>query len=338
MHKLYHQIDLQDYHTFHTPHRAQGLFAFTEAQELIKFLATQKDKYKKLMPIGSGSNLLFKQDYDGCLLHLKNDTIKVVEETGDFAIIQTGGGLEWDDFVAWTVLHQYFGLENLSLIPGTTGATPVQNIGAYGTEVSEFIVKAEAISLQDGHQKNFSSEACQFAYRNSIFKHELRNQYLITKVYYKLYKKPHFNLDYGSVKKEVQNLGEINQKNIRQAIMNIRNAKLPDTARTGNAGSFFKNPVVSKKFAEQLAARHPDMPQYNISNNNIKLAAGWLIDQCGLKGYTNDQGAGVHNKQALVLINKGVPNGMEIVKLAEFIKNKVYEKFQIILEPEVTIL
>jgi len=331
-------IDLSSYHTFGLPHKTDALFEYESEKELIHFLKTESRKYKNLMPIGSGSNLLFTKTYHGCLLHNLNQHIKITDKNATHTFVQTGGGLEWDDFVAWTVEHNLYGLENLSLIPGTTGATPVQNIGAYGVEVRLFIKSLEAIEIATGKKYTFSNADCRFGYRDSIFKNEWRNRFVVISVTYQLLNKPQFNVNYGSLKQEIDRLGPLNQENVRKAVINIRNSKLPDPDVTGNAGSFFKNPVVTQAAANNLLRQFPAMPHYPAEDSSVKLAAGWLIDQCGLKGYQTEKGAGIHDKQALVLINKGAQNGADILELARYVQTKVKKQFDIELEPEATIL
>lgn len=339
MTELHTNISLKPYHTFGIDEYTNGLFKFHETNELQNFInSDESKKFKKLMPIGIGSNLLFTQKFDGCLLQCTNETIETVESNKNFAVIKTGAGLDWDKFVEWTVNNNLYGIENLSLIPGTTGATPVQNIGAYGVEVQDTIISCDAVNLETCKKTTFQKKDIQFGYRDSIFKNELKDKYFITSVNFRLEKKAKLNIKYGSVKAEISKIGELNLQNIRQAIINIRNSKLPDYTITGNAGSFFKNPVVKESVALKLLKNYPEMPLYNEQPGMKKLAAGWLIDQCGLKGYETQNGAAVHDKQALVIINKNAKSGKEIVELAEYIANKVQSKFEIVLEPEVKIL
>lgn len=338
MSQLIKNIDLSSYHTFGLPHKTDALFEYESEKELIHFLKTESHKFKNLMPIGSGSNLLFTQTYHGCLLHNRDLHIKVTDRNETHTLVQTGGGLDWDDFVAWTVAQKLYGLENLSLIPGTTGATPVQNIGAYGVEVRSFIKSLEAIEIATGKKYTFSNADCRFGYRDSIFKNEWRNRFVVTSVIYQLLNAPQFNVNYGSLKQEIDRLGSLNQENVRKAVINIRNSKLPDPDVTGNAGSFFKNPVVTQTTASKLLEQFPAMPNYPAEDSSVKLAAGWLIDQCGLKGYQTQKGAGIHDKQALVLINKGAQNGKDILELARYVQARVKSQFGIELEPEATIL
>lgn len=338
MAQLIRQANLEKYHTFGIPHQAKALFEFENTAELTGFLESEAQEFNHLLPIGSGSNLLFTKTFDGCLLHNCDKSIEILSSDKEKTLVKTGGGLEWDDFIAWSVQKKLYGMENLSLIPGTTGATPVQNIGAYGVEVKDFIVEVEAIELGTCQTYTFSNEACRFGYRDSIFKNEWRNRFLVTSVTYALYNEPRYNVDYGKVKEEVERLGTLDQSTLRQAIINIRNSKLPDPDEIGNAGSFFKNPIVSDEKANKLIREFPGIPHFKTENHGIKLAAGWLIDQCGLKGYKTPRGAGIHDKQALVLVNHGVESGADILELAHFVQKKVKTRFGVSLEPEATIL
>ncbi len=290
-----------------------------------------------LFILGGGSNLLFTGDYKGTLLHSEIDGISIDEKHRDYHIVSCGSGLDWDFFVEWSVNNGYGGLENLSLIPGQVGASPVQNIGAYGVEIKDVIEKVRAVSLEDGSVREFTRNECCFEYRNSVFKNELKGKYLITRVYYKLATNPILKYDYGSLAVEIKKLGEINLRNVRDAVINIRQTKLADPKITGNAGSFFKNPVVSRSAASALKKRFPEMPYYEDPSGAAKLAAGWLIDQAGWKGKRIGD-AGVHDKQALVLINFGNATGDDILKLADAINRSVRTKFGIELEREVEVV
>ena len=234
----------------------------------------------------------------------------------------------------WTVNNNFYGLENLSLIPGMVGATAVQNIGAYGSEVKHYIFSVRCVNLRDSSVQEFTNRECRFSYRNSIFKNVLNKHFLITEVCFRLTIKPSLNLSYGSLQKEAESIGKLSQKTIRQAVINIRTSKLPDPSIIGNAGSFFKNPVVSAERAEILQANFPSIPKYDESTGEIKIAAGWLIDQCGWKGKRIGD-AGVHGNQALVLVNYGKASGKEILDLSEMIRKSVFDKFGINLEREV---
>lgn len=335
---IQYNIDLKAYHTFAISQKAAALFTYETTAELVQFFTEFRNKFKRILPIGEGSNMLFINDFDGCLLKSHIRTIEIVSQNHEFATIKVGSGLNWDDFVAWSIEHNFYGLENLSLIPGTVGASAVQNIGAYGIEAAQVIDKVEGFNIQTYAHQTFNNSQCSFGYRSSVFKNELQNKFVITHVHFKLALKPNYRLDYGAVKQEVENLGEVTLQHIRAAIIKIREEKLPDPKIMGNAGSFFKNPVVESKVAQKLLSENPGMPYYTSDNDTVKLAAGWLIDQCGLKGYKNSDGAAVHNKQALVLTNCGVKSGRNILELANYIKEKVYQKFAINLEPEVTII
>jgi UDP-N-acetylmuramate dehydrogenase len=265
--------------------------------------------------------------------------IKIEEKDSNVGevIVSAGAGINWDDFVAWTVDKGFGGLENLSLIPGKIGATPVQNIGAYGIEVKDQIVNVRALNINDGSIRIFENNECEFGYRNSIFKKSEKGRYLVTRVSYRLSINPHLNLRYDSLKEEVNKLGTETLQNTRQAVINIRRNKLPDPEIIGNAGSFFKNPVVKKSVVANLKNIYPDLPVYSDHEDYMKLASGWLIDRCGWKGKRRGD-AGVHEKQALVLVNYGKASGKEILDLSEEIKESVRDKFGLDLEREVEVV
>jgi UDP-N-acetylmuramate dehydrogenase len=290
-----------------------------------------------MLILGGGSNILFLSDFKGTVLYPEITGINIETSEDGHSIVSAGAGENWDDLVEWSVSNGFGGLENLSLIPGKVGATPIQNIGAYGVEIKDLIVKVRTISTRDGSVRMFSNEECEFDYRNSIFKNSEKGKYLVTRVWYKLSTNPVINLSYGSLSEEVDKLGTVNLKNIRQAVINIRRSKLPDPLITGNAGSFFKNPVVPDSFAESLRKEFTGMPVYSDKPGFSKLASGWLIDQCGWKGKRKGD-AGVHDKQALVLINHGKATGKEIFELSADIQKSVLEKFGIGLEREVEIV
>jgi UDP-N-acetylmuramate dehydrogenase len=294
---------------------------------------------KPLLILGGGSNILFTSDFHGTILYPElYGIIKEKDEPGsENVIVSAGAGVSWDEFVAWTVSHGLGGVENLSLIPGKVGATPVQNIGAYGVEVKDLIEKVKTISTTDGSVRFFNNEECEFGYRNSFFKDRGKGRYLVTRVYYRLTARPVLNLSYESLKEEVNKLGEETLQNVRQGVINIRRSKLPDPEIIGNAGSFFKNPVVQNTEAEVLKKKYHDMPVYKDREGYMKLASGWLIDRCGWKGKRKGD-AGVHEKQALVIVNYGNATGREIYSLSEEIKESVFQKFGIALEREVEVI
>ena len=262
---------------------------------------------------------------------------EIVEENEHDVLVRVGSGVVWDDFVAWAVEHGYGGIENLSLIPGHVGATPVQNIGAYGMEAGESIARVEAVDIVKAEKVKFDAAECRFGYRDSIFKHEWKNRHVVTYVTFRLTRQPVFRLQYGSVRDEVTRAGEVTLKAVREAIIRIREAKLPDVNVLPNAGSFFKNPVVERKAADALLAENPGMPIYPVDDEHVKLAAGWLIEMSGWKG-KGIGNAAVHDRQALVLVNKGGASGIEIAHLANEIKKSVFLKFGIWLEPEVYVI
>jgi len=298
----------------------------------------EKDSWEKpLLIIGQGSNLLFTSDFPGTVVRSTITGINIVKKDDEYVIISVGSGTVWDNLVEWTVKNGFYGLENLSYIPGLVGAAPVQNIGAYGVEVKESILKVSAINTEDGSKKVFQNYECRFGYRNSVFKKELKGKYLITRVYFRLQKTPHFNLEYGSLKEELDKPGGVTLENVRKSVIKIRKSKLPEPSVLGNAGSFFRNPVVTSDFAGNLLRDHPDMPVYKDAAGGRKIAAGWLIEQCGWKGKRIGN-AGIHDKQALVLVNYGKASGWDIYKLSEKIRESVRKKFGIDLEREVEIV
>lgn len=327
-------VSLKNYHTFGIDVNTAYFAEYIQAEELEDFLKSSFYKNNQSLHIGGGSNLLFTHDYEGIILHSGLKSIRLVSETEHHVFLEADNGVIWDDFVDYCVQKSYYGAENLSLIPGEVGASAVQNIGAYGTEAKDIIHEVKAIEIKTGLKRIFSNSECKYGYRSSVFKHELKGHYIITSVIFKLSKTPSYKLDYQHLESEVSKLGIVNLKNIRTTIINIRNSKLPNPKETGNAGSFFMNPVVSKQLFETIQLQYPDMPHYFISNNEEKIPAGWLIEKCGWKGKSLGN-AGVHDKQALVLINKGNASGNEIAVLASEIIKSVFEKFGITLSPEV---
>ena len=327
-------ISLLSYNTFCIDAKADYFIEYSSVEELQTALKSEIVKSNRLLHIGGGSNLLFMKDFKGVILHSAINFIKKVSEDADTVILEAGAVVNWDDFVAYTVEKGWGGVENLSLIPGEVGASAVQNIGAYGVEVQDVILKVNAVEIETGEPKTFSVEDCQYGYRESIFKKELKGKYIITSVLFKLQKQPEYKLNYQHLEDEVLKNGDINLQNIRQTIIAVRESKLPDPKIFGNAGSFFMNPVISKAHFNELLAQYPQMPHYFVSETEEKVPAGWLIDQCGWKGKQIGN-AGVHDKQALVLVNKGGATGAEIVYLAEQIQASVKSRFGIELRAEV---
>ena len=301
-----------------------------EAQEIARELQSP------YLLIGAGSNLLLTEDFPGTVVH---SAIKGIGAQSD-SRIRCGSGETWDEVVAWCVGHGLYGAENLSLIPGEVGASAVQNIGAYGAEVKDLIVSVEAVEIGTGRLCVFSREECQYGYRDSRFKHEWKNRYLITHVVYQLTTdESRQSTEYGNIRAELDRRGiqTPTAAELREVVIAIREAKLPDPKVTGNAGSFFMNPVVSREKFEALLAEYPQMPHYYIDADHEKIPAGWMIDQCGWKGRSLGR-AGVHDKQALVLVNRGGATGQEIVDLCNTIRHDVKEKFGIDIHPEVNII
>lgn len=335
--KVFKNISLKKYNTFGLEYMAENLIQIRSGKEAVSLFNGKIYFKKPLLIIGGGSNILFTGDFKGTVLYPKIGGIKIEEQNGEHVTISSGAGVDWDKLVGWTVDKGFYGLENLSLIPGLAGATPVQNIGAYGVEVKDYIDKVRAINISDGSIKIFSNSDCEFGYRNSIFKQRYKGKYLIERVYYKLNIRPLLNLSYGSLKDEIAKPEPVTLQTVRQAVINIRHSKLPDPEIIGNAGSFFKNPVVSSKAADNLKLQNPGIPIYDDKSGGKKLAAGWLIEQCGWKG-TRRGDAGVHDKQALVLVNHGKATGKEIYDLSEEIKKSVNEKFGVKLEREIEVV
>lgn len=312
------------------------VFSIEDIRELINNETFQKSE--KLI-LGGGSNLLFTKDFDGIVVKNNLKGIQVVSENNDNVIVKVAAGEVWHQFVMWCIEKGFAGVENLSLIPGCVGASPMQNIGAYGVEIKDIFESLEAIHVVEGSLKVFNKEQCKFGYRESVFKREYKNQYIIISVSFRLNKNPNINTSYGAINSELQSLGVKNPgiKEVSQAVINIRSSKLPDPKVMGNAGSFFKNPEVSKSEYERVKNRFPEVVAYSLENGNYKLAAGWLIENSGLKGFVKGNAA-VHDKQALVLVNKGGAKGEEIYMLSEYVLQTVFAKFGVKLEREVNII
>jgi UDP-N-acetylmuramate dehydrogenase len=315
---------------------------FTEINSIEDFLELIKNKtyqeQAKLI-IGGGSNLLFTKNFNGLVIKNNLKGIAVVSENEHEIIVKAAAGENWHQFVMHCIANNYAGLENLSLIPGCVGASPMQNIGAYGVEIKEVFEELEAYSMTTGEKKIFKGSDCEFGYRESVFKHKYKNQFLIASVSFRLKKQVALNTTYGAINAELAAM-QVTSPTIRDvsnAVINIRQSKLPDPKVTGNAGSFFKNPEVSSAKHDQLKKDFPDLVAYLLPNNNYKLAAGWLIEQCGLKGYEHN-GAAVHSKQALVLINKNNCKGEDVFNLSGYVLQKVFDKFGVQLEREVNII
>ena len=327
-------ISLLPYNTFGINAKADYFVEYDSIADLQAVLQMDIVKQNRILHIGSGSNLLFLKDFEGVVLHSAIKDITGTREDVDSAYLEVGSGVVWDDLVAYCVLNGLGGIENLSLIPGEVGASAVQNIGAYGVEVQDIILEVNAVEIETATVRTFSNEECHYGYRSSIFKNELKGKYIITSVLFRLDKKPKFKLNYQHLEEEVLKCGEVNLQTIRQTIIAVRESKLPDPKVLGNAGSFFMNPIIAKTLFVSLQEKYPNIPHYVVSETEEKVPAGWLIDQCGWKGKQIGR-AGVHDKQALVLVNLGGATGAEIVHLAEQIQSSVKETFGIELKPEV---
>jgi UDP-N-acetylmuramate dehydrogenase len=335
--KIEENVSLKNYNTFRLEYIADCIIHLFTINATIDLFRKEYRWKEPMFILGSGSNLLFRGDFRGTILHPRFGGINIEWENNDHVLISAGAGINWDDLVEWTVENGLSGLENLSLIPGCVGASPVQNIGAYGREVRETIEKVETIRISDGTLTEFSNPDCQFRYRYSIFKGSEKGKYLVTRVFFRLSRKPDLMLDYGMLRDEVKKLGADSLHNVRKAVINIRRNKLPDPDHTGNAGSFFKNPVIPEAQVLQIKRKYPMMPAFLESEGMIKVPAAWLIEQCGWKGKRIGN-AGVHEKHALILINLGNATGDDIFLLSEEIRKSVREKFDIELEREVEII
>ena len=334
MKELY-NCSLLPYNTFGMDVKASRFVEYASVEELRGLWNAEREAVARALHIGGGSNLLFASDYEGLILHSAIKGYTVVKETEEEVEVRVGAGEVWDDFVAYTVANGWYGAENLSLIPGEVGASAVQNIGAYGVEAKDLIVSVDTFGLETGEERRLMREECRYAYRESVFKQKLKGKYAVTFVTYRLKKHPVFHLEYGNIRAELEKQGcQVDLENVRRIIIAIRQAKLPDPKVLGNAGSFFMNPVVPKMQFEALLAQYPDMPHYPVDEAHVKIPAGWMIDRCGWKGKRVGH-AGVHEKQALVLVNCGGATGKEVMHLAEEIVASVRERFDVTIRPEV---
>ena len=325
---------LLPHNTFGVDVVAREFVEYTTKEDLIDFLK-KGGLTPPFLHIGIGSNLLFLKDYEGTILHSKIKSVEVVKQDDESLILKVGSGYDWDELVAYTVENNWYGLENLSLIPGEVGSSAVQNIGAYGVEVKDVITQVDVVNT-DGVEQSFTNAECQYKYRYSFFKESQNRNLIVTAVYFKLSKQECLKLDYGSLSKVLEGK-KITLQSVRDAIIEVRESKLPDPKVIGNAGSFFMNPVVSTELFLKIQNDYPNMPHYVLNNEQVKIPAGWLIDVCGWKGKTLGN-AGVHDKQALVLVNKGNATGREIVALASAIQADVKNKFGIEISPEVNFI
>lgn len=332
-------FSLHSFNTFHIDSVARFFTEVNSVERLKDLISSGKLIENPLLILGGGSNLLFTGNFKGIVVHIINKGIEIISRTNDSVIVKAAAGENWHEFVNYCVNKGFGGLENLSLIPGNVGSCPIQNIGAYGVEVKDHILSVETVDLQSGEILIFSNEECRFGYRDSIFKKDIKGKIAICSVTFELKLDPEVHLEYGAIQQELAAMGIENPTiaDISKAVCAIRQSKLPDPKLLGNAGSFFKNPTVDQKFAEKLAEIFPKLVSYPLGDAKVKLAAGWLIEQCGWKGFRDGE-AGVHEKQALVLVNYGNASGSSLLTLAHRIQNSVYERFGVQLEMEVNVI
>ena len=345
---------LREHNTFGINAKAQQLVEYDTIEELQAFIRQRNSQLNlgsstpgdlstlpPLLHIGGGSNLLFLKDFEGTILHSNIRNIQVTAEEGDTIYVRVSAGITWDDWVAYAIDSSWYGLENLSLIPGEVGASAVQNIGAYGVEAKDFIIFVDTVDLLTGDIRHFTAEECRYGYRDSIFKHELRGRYAVTHVHFRLSHNFQPRLDYGNIRQALQAKGieeyDLTPQVLRQTIIEIRRSKLPEPSELGNAGSFFTNPIVSRADYERIAASYPNVPHYDVDAIRVKIPAGWMIEQCGWKGRALGR-AGVYEKQALVLVNHGGATGQEVAALCHAIQQDVLQRFGILITPEVNFI
>lgn len=329
-------ISLKPYNTFGIEAFAKAFVSIESVSQLVDFL---KDNQEKIFILGGGSNLLLTQNIDAVVLYNQIKGKEIISETDDEIIVKVGGGENWHEFVLWAIEHNYGGIENMSLIPGTVGAAPIQNIGAYGVELKDIFYSLEAINFGNLETYIFFKEECQFAYRDSVFKREGKGKFFITYVTFRLSKKAEININYGDIKQVLKDnlIENPTIKDVSDAVIQIRQAKLPNPAEIGNSGSFFKNPEIQQADFEIFIKNNPNAPHYPLGNGLVKIPAGWLIEQAGWKGKRIGD-AGCHAKQALVLVNYGNASGTELLSLAKAIQQDIFEKFAITLQAEVNVI
>ena len=336
--KLHSNFSLKNYNTFGIEAKAKQFTAVHSIEELKTVLVNNPTEKKFIL--GGGSNMLLTQDLDALVIHIDLKGKKIIDENDDFVWVESQAGENWHEFVLWTMDQNFGGLENMSLIPGNVGTTPVQNIGAYGAEIKDHFVSCQAMAIANQDMKTFQNEDCHFGYRESIFKNEVKDQYIITSVVFKLTKRNHkINTSYGDILGELekQNIQNPSLKDVSNAVIAIRQSKLPDPKELGNSGSFFKNPIVLKSDFEKIHQHFPEMKYYEVSATEVKVPAGWLIEQAGFKGKRFGD-AGVHKNQALVLVNYGNATGQEILAVSKNIQDTVFTTFGIHIEAEVNVI
>lgn len=335
---LHSNFSLKNYNTFGIEAKAKQFIAVHSLDEL-KTVLVENPTEKKFI-LGGGSNMLLTQDINALVIHIDLKGKKIIDENDDFVWVESQAGENWHEFVLWTIDQNFGGLENMSLIPGNVGTTPVQNIGAYGAEIKDHFISCQAISIANQEVRTFQNEECRFGYRESIFKNEVKDQYIITSVVFKLTKRNHkINTSYGDILGELEknNIQKPSLKDVSNAVIAIRQSKLPDPKELGNSGSFFKNPIVPKSDFEKIHQRFPEMKYFEVSATEVKVPAGWLIEQAGFKGKRFGD-AGVHKNQALVLVNYGNASGQEILAVSKDIQETVFNTFGIRIEAEVNVI
>ncbi len=329
-------ISLRPYNTFGLEAKARFFVEIVSVQQLQLLL--QKPDYQDIpkLILGGGSNMLLLNNFEGLVIKIDLKGKQVIKQTQEHVFVKVGAGEIWHQFVLWCIAQNYAGVENLSLIPGTVGAAPMQNIGAYGVEIKEVFYELEALNMETLQLETFDLNGCHFGYRESIFKHEAKGKYIITTVTFRLNKTPTFHINYGDIQKTLfdNNIQQVDIKAISDAVIQIRQSKLPNPAEIGNAGSFFKNPEIPLSHFEELKAKFPDIIGYPVTEKKVKVPAGWLIEQAGWKGFRDGQ-IGVHSRQALVLVNYGGGQGADIQALSQKIQTSVFEKYGINLSTEV---
>ena len=337
MKSIFRDYPLKSYNTFNIEASSKYFITCGNIKELREILDSQIVEEHPLLVLGGGSNVLFMGDYQGVVIYPELKGKKIIQENSNKVRIKVGCGEDWDSFVEYCVENGYGGIENLSGIPGRVGAVPIQNIGAYGVEAQESIVSVESLEIESGQKVNFKREECQFGYRDSIFKHHYKNKYIITSVIFELSKNPDLVMNYGDLQERITNQAEKNIKTVRDIILQVRNEKLPAPEKLGNAGSFFKNPIIEREKLESLTETYDELPYYNLGDSQYKIPAGWLIEECGWKEKSYGE-AGVYQDQALIIVNYGEASGKEIYGLSQKIKKDVQNKFGIELEREVKVV
>ncbi len=331
-------FSLKKFNTFGIEAKATQFVAVHNLEDLKSILKSHVSNKKFIL--GGGSNMLLTQDIDALVIHIDLKGKKIIKEDENFVWVESQAGENWHEFVLWTIDQNFGGLENMSLIPGNVGTTPVQNIGAYGTEIKDTFVSCNAINIGTQEMKTFTKDECNFGYRESVFKNEAKDKYVIVSVIFKLTKRLHkINTSYGdiTIELEKQNVTIPTLKDVSNAIIAIRQSKLPDPKELGNSGSFFKNPIISKELFEKVQQKFPEIKFFEVSATEVKVPAGWLIENAGLKGYRTGD-AGVHKNQALVLVNYGNATGKDILNLSKYVQKTVFDKYGIEIETEVNVI